>query len=340
MIAAGKRYITWDELTERVSEVEILALYFDFPRLPFVMPSPFRTDRSPSFECFEREGRISFFDFSTRDSYSLLTFLSSYWKLSIQDTLERIENDIANLNDTNKIKVERVKEKWKKSNYKLSIKTRPWRDYDIQYWKRFGISLEWLTFANVYPISFKIRSYEDGKTLVFSCDKYAYAFYERKDNIDAFKIYQPYNQNGWKWDSSFRDGVMSLWTKIPQTGNGVCICSSLKDALCLWANTGIPAIAPQGEGYSLSDTVIKDLKARFKYVFVLFDIDEAGRRFSSNLCEKTGFIRVMLPAEYGCKDISDLYAFFASEQDLFRQIVIKCFSNGVTKQENQKCSNN
>ena len=33
----------------------------------------------------------------------------------------------------------------------------------------------------------------------------------------------------------------------------------MKDALCLWANTGIPAIAIQGEGYGISDTAVNEL---------------------------------------------------------------------------------
>lgn len=332
MIAKGRGYISWEEITNMVPEDEILALYFDFPRLPFVMPSPFREDRNPSFECYAKEGRISFFDFSTREYYSLLSFLSAYWKVDTQAALETIANDIANINGSEKIKIDRQKQKWKRVDYTLKVKVREWRDYDIAYWNRFGIPIEWVKFANVYPISFQIREYDDKRIQIFKCDKWAYAFYEKKDGVEAFKIYQPYNNFGWKWNSNFRDGVISLWTQIPQQGKAVCICSSLKDALCLWSNTGIPSIAPQGEGYSLSNTVINDLKNRFKYVFVLFDIDAAGKRFSKNLCEKTGFINVTLPEQYGCKDISDLCSFFMPDKKTFRTEVLKSFKKAINGQ--------
>ena len=44
----------------------------------------------------------------------------------------------------------------------MKCKTREWKDYDIIYWESYGISLKWLKYAEVYPISHKIVE-KDGK---------------------------------------------------------------------------------------------------------------------------------------------------------------------------------
>ena len=75
----------------------------------------------------------------------------------------------------------------------------------------------------------------------------------------------------------------------------------------MWSNTGIPAIAPQGEGYSMSETAINELKRRYKEIYILYDSDTAGINDSIKLAEHTGFKRLQLPDFQDGKDVSDLY---------------------------------
>lgn len=324
MFSKGIGYITWDYITNRVSELDILTLYFDFSHLPCVVCSPFRKDKKPSFEVYTKDDKVLFFDFATRESYSIISFLCKFWNLSYSDVLQKIGNDISKISKTDRVKFQKKGESLKKKDFVLKVKTRDWFQYDIQYWNMFGIPINWVKHADVHPISFQIYEYEDHRS-VFRCDKFAYAFHEYKDGLDLIKIYQPFNKNGWKWISSFRGGIISLWDKLPQKGKIVCVCSSLKDALCLWANTGIPSIAPQGEGYSLSEDIVNELKQRFEYQFIFFDNDEPGLRFSKNLSEKTGFKNIILPSKYGCKDISDLMALFMPDKEKFKNVIIPLF---------------
>ena len=87
----------------------------------------------------------------------------------------------------------------------------------------------------------------------------------------------------------------------------------MKDALCLWANTGIPAIAIQGEGYGISDTAVNELKRRYKKVFILLDNDKAGLIDGKKLAEQTGFINLILPQTSQGKDVSDMYYYYGKE---------------------------
>jgi DNA primase len=82
---------------------------------------------------------------------------------------------------------------------------------------------------------------------------------------------------------------------VPEYGDRICICSSLKDALCLWANTGIPSLAVQGEGYTMSNTAINELKRRFRDIYILFDNDKAGLENGIKFAEITGFNNLVLP---------------------------------------------
>jgi 5S rRNA maturation endonuclease (ribonuclease M5) len=100
------------------------------------------------------------------------------------------------------------------------------------------------------------------------------------------------------------DGVISLWTKVPEYGDRIVICSSLKDALVLSCQLHIPAIALQGEGYNISDTACNELRRRYKKVFICFDVDEPGKKDAKTLSEKTGF-PFIVPDLGTEKDLSD-----------------------------------
>ena len=118
--------------------------------------------------------------------------------------------------------------------------------------------------------------------------------------------------------------MISLWTKVPEYGDKICICSSLKDALCLWANTGIPALAIQGEGYSISNTAVSELKRRYKEIYILLDNDDAGLQDAVKLSESTGFTNIVLPKKYGEKDLSDLYHSL-QDKERFKSIILGLF---------------
>jgi hypothetical protein len=206
---------------------------------------------------------------------------------------------------------------------KIQVVVRPWHDYDYQYWEEYGIGKKWLRYAEVYPISHKIVTKKEnvqdkGKRYIFPADKLAYVFVEKKEGNVQLKIYQPKNKNGFKWCSSMDSSVISLWTKVPEYGDRIVICSSLKDALCLSANLHIPAIAPQGEGYSISDTAANELRRRYKKVFICFDTDKAGLEDAEKLAKQTGFIKV-IPNFGKEKDISDYWKSL-SDKTQFKQL--------------------
>ena len=315
----GEHSITLEDVLARTTEFGILYHYFNVSELPTVIHSPLRQDSRPSFGLYTLDGkRVHYTDLATKDRGGLFDLLMKYWGESYKDMLNHLWKDLPNFSNANvqfnSMKSERTYQyqSLKSRNIDLQCKVREWRDYDIEYWASYGISLEWLKYADIYPISHKIVI-RDGQRYVFGADKYAYAYVERKEGKVTLKIYQPYNKGGYKWSNRHDRSVISLWTKVPEYGDRICICSSMKDALCLWANTGIPALAIQGESYGMSNTAIGELKRRYKEVFIALDGDKAGVEDSIKLQKETAFKIIDCPLIDKAKDWSDIYYFYGKE---------------------------
>ena len=312
------------ELFSKFSEVDVLTTVFpQIMTLPCVMSSPFRKDEHPSFSIYMgKDQHIRFIDYAYPDERGgLLDLLCKYWSCTFPQVMDKLCSLLIQGNEVT-IKPKQIKTLTRKEAdllTKVQVTVRPWRDYDYEYWSSYGITPKWLKWAEIYPISHKIvtkkESPEDkGKTYIFPADRLAYAFVERKEENLQLKIYQPYNTKGYKWCSKMDGSVVGLWTKIPEFGDRVVICSSMKDALCLACQCHIPTLCLQGEGYTMSDSAITELKRRYKQIFICFDTDKAGKADAKKLAKKTGFINVV-PDLGTEKDFSDYYKSLQNKED-------------------------
>ena len=57
----------------------------------------------------------------------------------------------------------------------------------------------------------------------------------------------------------------------------------------------------------MSNTAIKELKKRFKQIYICLDNDLPGLKDADKLAEETGFINTVLPYFEEGKDIADFY---------------------------------
>lgn len=312
------------ERKQNISDTDIVGYYLGVTKIPTRICSPLRRDNKPSFGLYTRDGEhIYYTDFATGDKGGMIDLLMQMWGTNYAETWNRIVNDLTFQGsvDVKKISMKPKLVVTTPTSTSIQVKVRDWRQYDFDYWKSYGISKEWLTFANVYPISHIIFTNKETKEKsAVKSDKLAYVFVEFKEGNTTFKVYQPLNTTGYKWFSSHDRSVISLWAKVPEYGDKLIICSSLKDALCLWSNTGIPCIAPQGEGYTMSDTAVSELKRRYKNVYILYDNDAAGEKDSNKFASLTGFTKITLPQFMGGKDVSDLYKSVGLKQ--FKEIII------------------
>ena len=321
----SKGIITYKQLNELgITDSTLVYEYFGIT-VPCLISSPLREDRNPSFGLYSRDGiSIYYIDYATKDKGSILQLLMQLWNMSRYQTTHRIFKELV----LNRGAITSTSCKGKKkcrisrSNTELSVKVREWKSSDIEYWETYGIPLKWLKYAEVCPISHTIIT-KNKHRYVFNADKYAYAFVERKENNVSIKVYQPYSKSH-KWMNSHNGSVIGLWTKIPERGTSLCICSSVKDALCLWSNSGIPCICLQGEGYSMSKTAVENLKSRFDTIYVCFDNDTPGLKDAESLCSAWGFSNIILPPFKEGKDISDFYK--AVGEDTFQEVMQPLFT--------------
>ena len=331
----GNDSVCLSDILSKVTEAAILSYYLGVTEVPCIINSPLRQDRRPSFGLYSHDGkRIFYTDLSTRDRGGLFDLLGQMWGCSYKEVLTKINNDISkfcgstNIHSYTPCAIRSTTNHNKSTD--LQCKVRDWKDYDIEYWASYGITLEWLKYAEGYRISHKIII-KDGQRYVFAADKYAYAYVEHKEGKVTLKIYQPYNTSGYKWSNKHDNSVVGLWTKVPEYGDIICICSSLKDALCLWANAEIPSLTLQGEGYRMSNTAISELKRRYKQVFICLDNDEPGLKDAQKLAEETGFTNVVLPHFDEGKDISDLFK--AKGKEEFLKIIQPLFNSSRQEHE-------
>lgn len=324
----GKTFsnISVPELFEKYSEVRILTAVFpEITSIPCRIQSPFRTDNNPSFSIYlDNDKHIRFKDFGESETKgSLLDLLCKKWNCTFNQVFDRILEVMSRQEGSEvTFKMKTIKTLTRKEASELTkveVKVRPWKQYDYDYWQSYGVEKQWLKYAEVYPISHKIITKKDKDTgisrkYIFPADRLAYAFVERKEGKLQLKIYQPHNTKGFKWCSCMDASVISLWTKVPEQGDRIIIASSLKDALVLSCQLHIPAIAPQGEGYNLSETAVNELKRRYKKVFISYDTDQAGIAGGKKLSQQTGFTQIV-PDLGSCKDFSDFYKSLENKSD-------------------------
>lgn len=313
--------ISLTEIFSKYTETDILAMVFpNITSIPCVICSPLRVDKHPSFSLYiNNSNRISYKDFADGDNGGLMDLLCKYWNCTFNQCLVKLGEMLIEKKHID-IKPKQIKTLTRRevdTLTKIQVTVRPWKDYDYEYWSSYGVEKKWLKYAEVYPISHKIVT-KEGKRYIFTADKYAYVFVERKEGKLSLKIYQPFNTQGYKWCSKMDASVIGLWTKIPEFGDKVVLCSSLKDALCLSCQLNIPTLCLQGEGYGISDTAVNELKRRYKKVYVCFDTDTPGIKAGKKLSKKTGFINVV-PDLGNSKDLSDYYKSLNDKQQ-FQQL--------------------
>lgn len=317
--------ISISELFEKYSETQILTAVFpEITSLPCKISSPFRADTNPSFSIYvNNNNHVCFKDFGEPDVRGgLLDLLCKKWSCSFNQVFDKILEVMAKQEGSDVVmKPKQIKTLTRKETdelTKIQVAVRPWKDYDYEYWASYGIEKQWLKYGEIYPISHKIitkKDKETGKTskYIFPAEKYAYCFIERKDNKLSIKIYQPYSKK-YKWCSKMDASVVGLWTKIPEFGDRVVLCSSMKDALVLSCQCHIPALCLQGEGYNLSKTAEKELKRRYQKVFICYDTDKPGLEDSQKLANETGFIRIV-PDLGKEKDLSDYFKSLKNKEE-------------------------
>lgn len=331
-ISNGATTVTLDDILDYKTEIEILEFYLDINDLPVMINSPLRIDKDPSFKIdYDENGHIRFYDFGGLNQHGgLFDLLMSLYKLPFQGVLSKIYDEMIAGKPLEKIERNRgstIKE-YKPKISKLDVKVRKLRQYDLDFWMQGGITEEWLKFGDIYPIS-HMFIIKDDREMVIPADRHAYVYVEFKDGLPTYKIYQPFSEN-YKWINKHDKSVWDLWTKLPERGEILIITKSRKDALTIWANTGIPSTCLQAESLNFKNNVFEQIKARFTKVFILYDNDwdkteNYGRIFGRKVSEQLGIPQIEIPDEFKVTDPFELRSKYGKE--IFIETINKLINN-------------
>ncbi len=203
----------------------------------------------------------------------------------------------------------------------IQVKPREWNKYDVEYWKKFNISIKVLNYFNVYPCEKVWLNNETNYTYKANDLAYAYKF-----NNDEYKIYFP-NRSIVRFlsNTSVLQGINKL-----TCGKACLITKSYKDVMA-FKNFGIDAVAPSSEAHLISKQDYTFIKQRYDFIFSLMDYDNTGIRMS-RLLEKTYGIQPLYFTDklwnrkkgiQGAKDFTDYIKKFGTTKA--RELIYKVF---------------
>lgn len=154
MISKGSSSILYNDILDKITEETILKYYFGISTIPCLINAPYREDKKPSLGIFYTNSSIAFKDFATYNSGNVVELLKLYLNTDYWGVLQRLSKDLPKMNLTTIDKKEtHYNKKHIITSSSIEVKIRNWKDYDLEYWESYGISLPWLQFGDVYPIS-------------------------------------------------------------------------------------------------------------------------------------------------------------------------------------------
>tara|TARA_R110002096_G_scaffold16561_1_gene56644 strand:- start:81 stop:1121 length:1041 start_codon:yes stop_codon:yes gene_type:complete len=303
-------YLHTDVILSKITEYDIFRHYCPvFTKGGKKFKSELRVDNSPTVSIVLWKGYLLYKDFGHPEhTFNCFGYVMYKYSLGFLEALRVISNDFnLGLTSTESItstvaktfgSIEDVIEEQKQA--RIQIRKRAWGTKDKDFWKQFCISKKLLLKFGVSPLQY----FWINETR-FKCNTISYVY----DFNESFKIYCPLERDH-KWYSNTNKKCIQGYSQLPQSGEVVFLTSSLKDVMCL-EMLGCQSIALQSEMQMPEKVLIEDLKARFKWVIVLYDNDfesdtNPGQMMARKICDEYTLINICIPTELRSKDISDL----------------------------------
>ena len=291
--------ITLEYILSKVTEYDIYAHYLGQFKVGMIYNSPFRKDKNPSFGIFysKRTKQLLFKDHGTGECGNVIKFVQLYTgKTNYNDILQDI---VAKLNITTDTKLDSSKQYIPSQETVIGVVRQEFTDVDTNYWSQFHISTKTLKKFNVNSIKYYLCNGIVKGIYKPENPMYAYKVYNN------FKVYRPLGDKYTKWRNNLTEYDVQGYEQLPKKGDICIITKSLKDVMCLY-EMGIPAISPSSESTFIPESVLVDLKKRFKKIIIVFDRDQAGFKNVRKIIKKYKDLDFLfINKKFKSKDISD-----------------------------------
>jgi hypothetical protein len=313
MYNAFAKELNKTEILKRVSEWDLWSYYIPGVKLGGSFLSPLRNEKNPSASLFvSKSGNILLKEFNL-GTFTIWRFLQTKYNLTFYECLLTINNDF-NLGISSQrnnkptmlyFGIEQKEHTKQKSEFtNISIKKRSWNSFDKNYWLGYNLSLDYIESRvnKVLPLAnFWIN--EELSYWHYEYNPcYSYEFGINYDKKVLRKLYLPYNKL--RFITNCTNDVFQGEDDLPHFGTLLIITKSYKDSLVL-SNLGYCSVSPQGESALLNKQKINSYKKRFDTIYLLFDNDEVGKKWSNLNCETYNLKQIFIPTDSNCKDISD-----------------------------------
>lgn len=255
-------------------------------------------EQNNSMFIFYKDDRYLFKDFSTGNGGDAVTLVMNLFKLSYLNALAKIKSDYKKYQINNTYVEEKIKPE---SKFQITtFEKRKWNVLDQKYWTQFNIGSELLEEYNVYPLkSFVFSKNVDNKIIDIKNEaNYTYGYFKSDGTLG--KIYKPHSKSlKFINVNSFIQGA----DQLNYEKDNLIICASMKDGLALASlDLNVEFIAPSSENTTIPRNFLSALSLKYKYIYTLFDNDNAGYIAAQKYIERYNIPGLCLNLS---KDIAD-----------------------------------
>jgi len=326
--------LTKELILSRFSEEQLMEYYLNVPVKKGLFRSPLREDKKPTCSFYRNNsGTLIFKDFATGQYLDVFGVVQCMFNCNYFDSLKIIANDFGILTSNvfkknhGKLNENPVKLEIKKSS-KIQVEIQDFTELELKYWKKYGITIDILKHFNVYSCK---HLFLNGQLVAKSqqhCPIFGY-YGKKYQGIELWRCYFP-KRTSFRFITNWPSKKIQGFDQLPKSGDLLVITKSMKDCMSMYS-CGITACAPNSENLFISDTVLDDLKKRFKYIVVFYDNDKPGIVNMNKIKKKHPELHYFfIPRKYDAKDFSDFYAKYGRE---FTLNLINTYTNKLKQIE-------
>ena len=311
--------ITKSYLLSKYSEETYMEYYLGIKVAKGLFCSPLRKDNTPTCSFYKnKSGELIFKDFNGSFYGNFINVVMEKFHVNYHQALKIIAEDFGLSNKHVDREIQPIKPSTTvfkdEGPADIRIEVKDFTIAELQWWKSYGITPDILKKYNVYSCQNVFLNGDLFKTEYK--DNFMFGYYGgKKDKLELWRIYFP-KQSTYRFLTNWPARKIQGYKQLPKIGKLCVITKSMKDVMCLYS-LGINAIAPNSENLFISDSVLEDLKKRFKYIVVFYDHDLPGLQNMQKIKNRhKELIYFYIPRHYKTKDISDFHKKYGRDKTL------------------------
>ena len=297
-------------ILSRVSQENIFSYYLHLPELnKKLIRSPFREDNHPTCGIYKSSsGTLYLHDFAINKHYNCFSLVMEKYGCSYFQALKIIANDF-HLVESENISKNKVTLSTKpvetKKDTLIQVKVKEFTNEELEWWGKYGITKKILRKYNVFSCDTVFLN--NNVFAISNNSNPTYGYYGGKNgSAEYWRIYFP-KRKEYRFISNFPAKKLQGYKQLPNKGNLLVITKSQKDVMTYYS-LGISAVAPCSETLFITDSLLEELKSRFKYIVVHYDNDRPGKYNMAKIRRLHPELKYFfIPNSYDAKDISDFY---------------------------------